>query len=306
MMFDEVLPPQKMLDHFRHESMEQQAREASTSLRRWWWEYLRLSKDYWFLCRTCPEDKPETYDKMLAQVFKDFGNVHEGTFEEWWVRKGSSAFAEQQLPPRVERLTPIDGVITGDWSGRVVIQIPLQLTRETVQKQVLEILDEITGRPARQIKVSTSRYPSSMIMPRVETLQKELDAYCLYRLLVARPKALAKIQVDEEDRQTQEELFRVGVLSGLNQTYATLRGPEEQINKRKRYMRSLVSTTVLKVAKTIANVEIGRFPTDAEIEDPKVRFTSKQDAVLAKMEEEWWSLDLYSGMSKERFQRIKG
>jgi hypothetical protein len=304
-MYDEELLPQKYLLNFYQSTMEQQVKEASTSLRRWWWEYLRLSKDYWFLCRTCPEDKPDTYDETLAQVFKDFGNVHEGTFEEWWVRKGSAAFAEQKLPPRVLALTPVDGVIAGDWTDTIVIQIPLKLTRETVQKQFLEILDGLTGRPNRQHKVSHSRYKSSMLMPRVETLQKEHDAYCLYRELIAKPKALANLQVDEDDIQTQADLFRVGVLSNLNPSYAQLRGTESDINKKKRYMRSLVSTTNLKVSKMIANVERGKFPTDDDIEDPKARFTSKQDAKLAKMEEEWWSLDLHSGLSDAKFERAR-
>ena len=67
-MYDEELLPQKYLLNFYQSTMEQQVKEASTSLRRWWWEYLRLSKDYWFLCRTCAEDKPETYDDALADI----------------------------------------------------------------------------------------------------------------------------------------------------------------------------------------------------------------------------------------------
>lgn len=304
-MYDEELPPQKHLPTFRQGSMAQQVREASTSLRRWWWEYLRLSKDYWFLCQTCAEGAANTYDETLAKVFNDFGNVHEGTFEDWWKRKGSAVFAEQTLPPSVEVLTPKDGVIKGDWSEEVVIQIPLQLTRETVQKQVIAILDGLRGDNSRQIKVSTSNYRSSMVFPRVETLQKELDAHCLYRELVSKPKALANLQINEEDIQTQADLFRVGVLSDLNPSYAQLRGTESEINKKKRYMRSLVSTTNLKVSRMIANVELGKFPTDAEIDDPKPRFTSKQDALLAKMEKEWWSLDLHSALSEAKFEKAR-
>jgi hypothetical protein len=303
-MSDEELPAQKYFSTLRQRSMAEQVREARTSIRRWWWEYLRLSKDYWFLCQTCAEDKPETYDETFAQVFRDFGNVHKGTFEEWWERKGSAAFAEQSLPPRVQRLTPEEGVITGDWSGKIVIEIPTQLTLETVEKQVRGILDEITGRPARQLKASSSRYPSSAVMPRLEMLQKNLDTYCLHRELIAKPRALAKLEIDEGDSRTQADLFRVGVLADLSRSYSELRGTESDINKKKRYMRSLVSTTVLSVSKMIANVELGEFPTEADIEDPKVRFTSKQDKLFAKMEEEWWSLDIHSALSEKKFERI--
>jgi hypothetical protein len=305
-MSDVELAAQKYMTTFRQGSMAQQVREASTSLRRWWWEYLRLSKDYWFLCQTCAEDKPETYDEKFAQVFKDFGNIHEGTFEEWWERKGSATFAEQSRPPRVEFFTSKDGAIACDSSEQVVIRIPLQLTRETIQKQVNHVLDLLTDGQARQMRVTTSNYPSSMTMPRLEMLQKNLDAYCLHRELIAKPKALAKLEIDESDSGTQADLYRVGVLAGLNRSYSELRGTESDINKKKRYMRSLVSTTVLNVSKMIANVELGKFPTDAEIEDPKVRFTSKQDKLFAKMEEEWWSLDIHSALSEEKFERIHG
>ena len=37
-MSQERLMPQKMLEHFHHSSMAQQVLEASTSIRRWWWE----------------------------------------------------------------------------------------------------------------------------------------------------------------------------------------------------------------------------------------------------------------------------
>lgn len=304
-MSEERLMPQKMFEHFYQSSMAQQVREASTSIRRWWWEYLRLSKDYWLLCQTCPEGHPETYDEALAQTFKDFGNVHEGTFEDWWHRTGSALFAEQQLPPRVTELSDVDGVITGDWAGKIVVEIPLQLTRETVQKQIDGLLDSLTDRPTRQMKVSTSRYPSYKTMPRLETLQKAHDAYCLHREFIAKPKALANHAIDEEDSQTKADLFWIGAVADLNRTYSHLIGMEAKINEKKRYMRSLVSKTVLNASKIISHVEHGKFPCDDEILEPKPRFSSRQDVVHAKLEEQWWSLDLHSGLSNAKFDKAR-
>jgi hypothetical protein len=304
-MFDEELPPQKMLPSFRLSSMAQQIREASTSIRRWWWEYLRLSKDYWLLCQTCPEGQPETYDEALAKTFKDFGNVHEGTFGDWWRRTGSALFAEQQLPPRVTKLSEVDGVITGDWSGKIVVEIPLQLTRETVQSQIDELLDSLTDRPARQMKVSTSRYPSYKTMPRLETLQKAHDAYCLHREFIAKPKALANLEIDDEESQTKADLFWIGTVANLNRTYSHLIGTEEKINEKKRHMRSLVGKTVLNASKIISHVEHGKFPCDHEIPEPKPRFSTKQKVVHAKLEEQWWSLDLHSDLSDAKFDKAR-
>lgn len=301
----ERLMPQKMFEHFQHSSMAHQVQEASTSIRRWWWDYLRLSKDYWLLCQTCPEGHPETYDEGLAQTFKDFGNVHEGTFEDWWRRTGSALFAEQERPPRVSQLSDIDGVISGDWSGKIVVEIPLRLTRETVQKQIDELLDSVTDRPNRQMKVSTSRYPSYKTMPRLETLQKAHDTYCLHRELIAKPKALAKLEIDEEDSQTKADLFRIGTVAGLNRTYSQLIGTEAKINEKKRNMRSLVSKTLLNASKIISHVELGKFPCDDDAPEPKPRFSIKQKAVHAALEQKWWSLDLHSGLSDAKFDKAR-
>jgi hypothetical protein len=98
-------PRQKGMANFRHTSMEAEIRDASTSIRRWWWEYLRLSKDYWLLCQKTKGGVPDTHDERLAEIYQDFGNVHDCSFEEWWRRTGSELFKEQKLPPRVQQIT---------------------------------------------------------------------------------------------------------------------------------------------------------------------------------------------------------
>lgn len=91
----------------------------------------------------------------------------------------------------------------------------------------------------------------------------------------------------------------------LNISYSELRGTESEINRKKRYMRSLVSTTVLKVSKIIANVELGKFPTDDEVDNPKDRFSGAQEALMDKLEEEWLSLDLRSALSDVNIKQVR-
>ena len=59
------------------ESAEQELAEARTSVLRWWWEYLRLSRDYWMVCQTTSFGSARTLDRKLEEVHESFGNVWE-------------------------------------------------------------------------------------------------------------------------------------------------------------------------------------------------------------------------------------
>ena len=300
------LPPQKGLGHFRHKTMEQQVKEASAegSIRRWWWEFLRLSRDYWFLCQTCAEGKPETYDETLAQIFKDFGNVYEGTFEDWWRRTGSAVFAERELPPRVEQITSVESAVAGNRAGKILVEIPLQLTRETVQKQISEILDLYSDeRPRHRYETSTSKYPIEPVLSRINVIQQAHEVYCLHRELVEKPKALARLGVghDLSEHDSKANLFRIGKIYGLSPSNASLTGYPDEIARKTKKMRSEVSRVLGRAQTLLSYVEAGRFAvTNDEPLTAKPRFSSKQDAAFAEIEDQWWALDLHSTLSENK------
>ncbi len=303
------LPAQKGLEHFRHWSMETQIKEASSSesIRRWWWEYLRLSKDYWFLCQTCAEGKPETFDETLAQLFIDFGNVHEGTFEDWWRSKGSAVFAEQQLPPRVEQITSVESAIAGNRAGKILVEIPLQLTRETVQNQISEILDLYSDqRPRHRYETSTSKYPIEPVLTRMKVIQQAHEVYCLHRELIEKPKALARLGIgrDLTEHDNKANLFRIGKVYGLSPQNTSLVGMPQDVDKRTKKMRSEVRRVIDRAETLLSYVEAGRFAViNDERLEKKPRFSSKQDAAHAKLEEQWWKLDLHSTLSENKIKK---
>lgn len=305
------LPAQKGLEHFRHRSMEAQIKEASSSesIRRWWWEYLRLSKDYWFLCQTCAEGKPETFDETLAQLFIDFGNVHEGTFEDWWRRTGSAVFAEQQLPPRVEQITSVESAIAGNRAGKILVEIPLQLTRETVQNQISEILDLYSDqRPRHRYETSTSKYPIEPVLTRMKVIQQAHEVYCLHRELIEKPKALARLGIcrDLTEHDSKANLFRIGKVYGLSPQNTSLVGMPQDVDKRTKKMRSEVRRVIDRAETLLSYVEAGRFAVINEDRLPeKPRFSTKQDAAHAKLEEQWWSLDLHSTLSESKIEKAR-
>ncbi len=305
---DEYEPRQKGMDQFRHATMEAEIRDASTSIRRWWWEYLRLSKDYWLLCQTTKGGVPNTYDERLAQVYRDFGNIYDCSFEEWWRRTGSDLFREQKLPPRVQQITSVESAISGDRAGKILVEIPLQLSKETVQKQINIILESFQGRrPSNRLETSTSRYPINVTLARLNVLQKSHEVYCLHRELIAKPTAMAQSNMTRLDQEFQERanLFKIGVALGISQSNESLIGTKEQIDRRANSMRQMVWIHMKRAKALIANVEHGVFPDDEVPEERPPRFSSKQDAEHMELEARWWELDLSSPLSENKLGKAR-
>ena len=64
------------------------AEPYKSSLYYWWWAFLKRNTDYRQTCQKCGTGK-------LTRLYRDFGNIFEGTFLEWW-RGHKTLFAEQR------------------------------------------------------------------------------------------------------------------------------------------------------------------------------------------------------------------
>jgi hypothetical protein len=301
-------PRQKGMVNFRHATMEEEIADASTSIRRWWWEYLRLSKDYWLLCQTTKGGVPDTYDERMAQIYRDFGNIYDCSFEEWWRRTGSELFREQRLPPRVQQITSVESAISGDRAGKILVEIPLQLSKETVQKQINMILELFQDRrPSNRLETSTSRYPINVTLARLNVLQKSHEVFCLHRELIAKPTALAQSNMTRLDLEFQERanLFKIGKALGISPSNERLTGTKEEIDRRANSMRQMVWVHMKRAKVLIANVEHGVFPDDQMLDETPARFSSKQEAEHGELEALWWTLDLSSSLSEKRLEKAR-
>ena len=83
---------------FKTEAEELQA--ALDSPQYWWWRYLRMSKDYWWVC----QQNGNTLDKDLKALWRDFGDVYRFSFDYWWRQKGRDFLLEQVKLPDVKRI----------------------------------------------------------------------------------------------------------------------------------------------------------------------------------------------------------
>lgn len=307
----DVMPPQKGLPRFRYRTQEAELADARVSVRRWWWEYLRLSKDYWLVCQTSRNRiRPETTDEGLANIFKKFGNVHDYSFDDWWLDRGSRLFREQHEPPKVKEIHPHPENIARVRQGKILIEIPLTLSRVTIQRQVSRILKKYEDqRPNNRLEISRSEFPINPVRYRLHTLQVMHEVFCLHRELIDKPSALRTLAGSVDARRDwakkydhRADLYRIGKLLRISPSNERLTGEPSEIRAKQNRMRASVSRFLRRTEQLISNVEYGKFPVFTQQQKPEQRFTQRQLERHKELEADWWSLDLTSELTGNRVE----
>lgn len=310
----DVMPPQKGLPRFRYRSWEAELADARVSVRRWWWEYLRLSKDYWLVCQTSHSRlRPETIDEGLAHIYKKFGDVHASSFEEWWIDNGSRLFREQHEPPKVKEIHPHPENIARIGRDHLLIKVPLALSRVTIQRQISKILlKHEKSRPNNRLEISRSEFPINPVRYRLHTLQVMHEVYCLHRELIEKPAALRTLAGTVDARQEwarkyeqRADLYRIGKLLRISPSNERLIGDPSEIRAKQNRMRASVSRFLRRAEQLISNVEYGKFPVFTNHPRPDSRFTARQLERHRALEAEWWSLNLTSELAGDRVDQAK-
>jgi len=293
-------PPQKGMPHFRYASAAAELADARESVRRWWWEYLRLSKTYWLLCQTSGPYNARTLDERLAAIYRKFGNVYDLSFDDWWKKRGAHIFEEQKEPPKVIEIASDMSNLSQYRDGKLLIEIPLVLSRATIQRKISAILKKHeTERVNNKLEISESAFPINPVRYRLHTLQTMHEVHCLHRELIAKPAALGlkKAKEYEKDFTKRADLFRIGALLRISPNNEELIGEDKMVRKKQNRMRASVGRFLTRTEQLIANVEYGKFPVFKPVKLPERRFTEKHLLAHRELEEQWWALDLTSELS---------
>lgn len=283
-------PPQKGLARFRFRRVEDELKAARVSVRRWWWEYLRLSKDYWLVSQTYGR----TMDRDLYDLWRKFGDVHNTSFDDWWVKTGSRIFREQTEPPKVLLIDKDLSNLRRDGDDRVLIEVPLVLRKETVQRQLRKILASIDfDRPRNVLETSTSEFPINPVAFRLQVLAKMHEVWCAHRNLVVRP-AIAQDNDGAVKREYERaDLFELGKRLNLSPANAQMIDNYDEWKRRQNRMRATVSRYLRRANMLIYNVERGRFPMFKPIHKKgTLRFNERQRKSHVELEKQWWEMDL--------------
>ena len=299
----------KGLPRLRYRRPEHSLEHARTSLHRWWWEFLRLSRDYWMVCQTSRGLMVATEDERLRRVFRRFGDIYSCSFEEWWLERGYSAFSEVEKFPKVQEVARDirQRRRQSPEHDKIWVEVPLKLSKRTVQKQLGKLLDHYeSSRLSRRLQLTTAEFQIQPSQVGDHTLKKVHEVHALHRELIDKPTWLAQHQASSATPSPRADLFRIGKLLHISPSNESLNGEPADVRKRLNRMRVAVSRNLQRSRELIANVEIGKFPSYAAVESHPSRFTPRQLEKHKELEGTWWSLNLLSELSQERVASVHG
>ena len=204
-----------------------------------WYRSLKLSEEYIHCCRN--EGKGR-----LKDLYRDFGDVVDMRFEQWWQRIGRYLFAERRAIPTVNVYThKRDLEEITNMRDKLLIEVPLNIRKATVVRKINLILkaayaERETVIPREQ---STAKRKLMKSKLRRETVEKMLD---LYQLRLRKPR-LTLWQLGEE----------AGIELDLNRW-----SPEVLTKQQERIRMGIsVSRTLKQARNLIWNATEGNFPS---------------------------------------------
>jgi hypothetical protein len=236
-----------------------------------WYEYLKLSKDYWWVCKLMGE----TQDAELKAMYWDFGDVHEVEFRDWWLDRGRYLFAEQVQLPKVSLVYKESLNINPTPQNHVLLEIPLNLTERTISKQVLAIIRAQQNRAVK--RVSQAKRPLAKLSGlRRDVMKKAHYIWRLNRLITLSKQPNSTIGKPFNTATSQQ----IGITMGLAPSCLPKRfdTPEKE-RKKRNGMKVAVSRMLQRANALIANAEIGIFPSFEEVAQ-RIRWTDEQQLEL--------------------------
>ena len=296
-------PTQKGIGQLYFRTIEEELEKAKTSVRRWWWEYLRLSKDYWLICQTSSSlNNPRVADEKMRWIYRKFGDIYKTDFESWYRATGSRIFSEQEDLPKVTEIESNFSNLRETRDGRLLVDIPLSLSQATINRQINRLLKQHEDeRLNNKLEMSKSQFPINPVRYRLHTLQKMHEVWCLHRELIAKPVALGQAR---DKYSTKGDLFRIGKVLRLSPANENPADDPYIHHKRLNIMRVTVSRFLNRANLLIDNVEQGTFPVFKKTQKREI-FTSKQRESHAELEKLWWDLDLSSTLSGTKVEDAK-
>ena len=288
----------KGMRRLRYADIEEEVRDARQSPYRWWFEYLQLSKDYWWVC----QQAGDTLDADLKSMWEDFGDVHNTNFINWWIKRGRVIFAEKVSLPKVRKIDGDKNNLSANQQNYLVVEIPLNLTERTISRQVLALLREESN---RQIKRDSKadRPLAKLIGIRKSVIRDAREIWCLNQIVQNAKKPNATIGKPYDTMTTQQ----IGIGFRLVRSCLPKFTDGEEVERKKRNgMKVAVSRMVHRANSLIANAEIGVFPSFAPVEK-RVRWTEQQqiefDAAIERGE--WQPEAMNIDNFRNRFERPK-
>jgi hypothetical protein len=159
----------------------------------YWWLFLRENESY---RRACQHGGRGTWDRL----HRDFGDVHSGSFKDWWISHGRELFREP----------PSEGVklarLTEDSTNRISISVPMTGDLERTLAEIRAILQPAFQTFRLKVGPSQAKYPVAT-KPVLSSLHK---LYRIHRARIEHPELklweiseLLEITTSTQPKETQ-------------------------------------------------------------------------------------------------------
>lgn len=262
----------KGIDGFTSEHHYEILQKAADSSYRWWFEYLRLSKDYWWLCK----QKGKTLDPEFKKVWLAFGDVFEVDFAQWFIKRGYAIFQQSVAPPKIEVVDDGKGMRPPIFSteSRIFLAVPTDISEKTLKKQFIEIIRAIENRAVRKGKADFSLLKVKGV--RKQVLEKAHGVWCER----FKQSYMRDHQIDDG---TKLDMYEIGERLAISPAHNRRAGEREKDRiLKERVMRVAVNRMYHRAEALIANAELGKFPSYEKVTVKKKRWTKEQQAQLDK------------------------
>jgi hypothetical protein len=251
----------KGLQGFTRHTDELLLKDAENSVYYWWWAFMRLSPVFWYANQTGLKPVDLELTKTLGLV----GDLTSGSFGTWWRATGRKIFAEANHPAKL-RLIDIDQADRVELYERsVVIEVPLTISRATLQRQFKKLLaEQHEGRLLNIAATSNAKLQLHTKRFNIRTLEIEYWVM-LYRLL-NQDIAIWRIG----DRLQLSPSLKV---RGVERTNADVRQGTSAFDK----LHSLTGRYLYKAQYTLNHAEHGSFPNSTKVKLTSKPFGEKHD-----------------------------
>jgi hypothetical protein len=249
----------KGMRRFRYRNEGELVADAFRSPYRWWWSYLRLSKDYWWAC----ERNGFADDPRLRNMYSDFGKVYEMTFEQWWRRRGAYLFSEQVALPAVRQMDARNLQLSRERERHLLLEIPLNLTERTIISQVRKILREHPERAVDRLS-SAQRKLAKFTGIRQDAIE---TAHAVWRLHYESRDGRAVGKIGQP--HGSKSLYQIGrelrlVRSCMPQVTDNPQRAAQRVNG----MKVAVSRMLTRANQLIEHAALGVFPAMRPVSEP--------------------------------------
>jgi hypothetical protein len=262
----------KGIDGFTSEHHYEILQKAADSSYRWWFEYLRLSKDYWWLCK----QKGKTLDPEFKKVWLAFGDVFEVDFAQWFIKRGYAIFQQSVAPPKIEVLD--DGKLMrmpmSSTKNKIILSVPTDISEKTLKKQFIDIIRAIEQRQIRKGEAGYSLLKVKGV--RKQVLEKAHSVWCeRFQQSYIREHQMEGVQ--------KLDMYEIGERLSISPSHNRRAGEREKDRiLKERVMRVAVNRMYHRAEALISNAELGRFPSYESVSIKKKRWTKEQQTALDK------------------------